>query len=351
MNKNKNIAFLILLLFTIVSFAQSVTIKGNIKDAKTDEPLIGVNIVEKDGAGTVTDFEGNYELTLEGKDAYEITYSYLGYKDIVKIFSNNQSNYTTDINLEEEAILLGDEVVITGSLFEKKASEEVISIEVVKPDLIANVNPTRIDEALRRVSGMNVADGQANIRAGSGWAYGVGSRVAFILDGQPVLSPDRGDIKWNQLPLESVGQIEVLKGASSVLYGSSAMNGTIHLQTLKPTKTPITKFTAFQSFIAPPKRKETKWWDFPIPSFGASFVRAHKPKDNFEYLVGGSFFLQNTPYEGGEEYLARMYYKTKWTSKKNDRISYGVNGSLMYNREYEYFFWENRKKMVHLKLN
>jgi hypothetical protein len=54
--------------------------------------------------------------------------------------------------------------VITGSLFERKASEEVISIEVVKPQLMLGVNAVRIDEVARRVSGLNVADGQANIR-------------------------------------------------------------------------------------------------------------------------------------------------------------------------------------------
>lgn len=106
----------------------------------------------------------------------------------------------------------------------------------MKPQAILNMNAIRIDEVARKVSGLIIADGQANIRAGSGWAYGVGSQVMFIVDGQPILSPDRGDIKWSILPTEAIGQLEVLKGASSVLYGSSAMNGTIHLQTVKPTK-------------------------------------------------------------------------------------------------------------------
>ncbi|MDB5227453.1 MAG: TonB-dependent receptor, partial [Bacteroidota bacterium] len=182
----------------------------------------------------------------------------------------------------------------------------------------------------------------ANIRGGSGWAYGVGSRVAVILDGQTILSPDRGDAKWSLLPIETTGQIEILKGASSVLYGSSAMNGTIHLESIVPTKKPLTRFSVFTSFLAPPRRKVTKWWDFPLPSLGASFMRAHKVTNNFEYVVGGSFFLQNLPYEGGQEYLGRLTYRTKWISKKNERISWGVAGSLMYNRESEFFYWQNK---------
>lgn len=46
----------------------------------------------------------------------------------------------------------------------------------MKPKQLATSNILRIDDIARRVSGLNVADGQANIRAGSGWSYGVGSR-------------------------------------------------------------------------------------------------------------------------------------------------------------------------------
>lgn len=332
------IFFLLVLNFPII--AQNV-INGKVLDFKTKEPIIGANI-DCGNQSSITDIDGSFELSVED-GTYDIKISYLGYTNYSKSITvaNNQT-ISVDAELSEEAKnVLGQDIVITGSLFERKASEEVISIEVIKPQLMLGVNATRIDEVARRVSGLNVADGQANIRSGSGWAYGVGSRVMFIVDGQPMLSPDRGDVKWTQLPVEAMGQMEVLKGATSVLYGSSAMNGTIHLQTVKPTKTPLTRFTAFQTFIMPPKDKVKQWWDFPLLSFGATFLRAHKPSDNFEYFVSGNVYLNNTHFEGGQEYMARMNYKTRWTSKKNSKISYGVAGSLLFNREYEYFFWQN----------
>lgn len=337
--KNSLILFLLILFFNLSS-AQNI-ISGKITDAKTKEPIIGAN-VDCGTFNTITDIDGKYELNVEDGN-YTLIISYLGYNTFKSEISvSNSQTLNVDANLMEEAKnVLSQDVVITGSLFERKASEEVISIEVVKPQLMLGVNAVRIDEVARRVSGLNVADGQANIRAGSGWAYGVGSRVMFIVDGQPMLSPDRGDVKWTQLPIEAMGQMEVLKGASSVLYGSSAMNGTIHLQTVKPTKTPLTRFTAFQTFILPPKDKIKQWWDFPVLSFGATFLRAHKPKDNFEYFVSGNIYLNNTHFEGGQEYMARINYKTRWTAKRNNKISYGVAGSLLFNREYEYFFWQN----------
>ena len=342
--KIKQLSFLLILLICSSStILASGTLKGNISDTSAHESLIGVNI-ETNGKGTTSDLEGNYSLQLDA-GTYTITYSYLGYSEIKKTITIvDNETIELNINLEvEPKNLLGNDVVITGSFFEKRASEEVISIELIKPKQLANSNILRIDEMARRVSGLNVADGQANIRAGSGWSYGVGSRVMVVLDGLTMLSPDRGDVKWSTLPTENVGQIEVLKGASSVLYGSSAMNGTIHLQSFKPTKKPVTKFTLFQSFLTPPKRKETKWWEFPVPSFGASFMRAHKPTDNFEYVVGGSFYINNLPYQNGLEYLTRVTYRTKWTSKKKPTISWGIAGMMMYNREYEFFYWQNDK--------
>lgn len=343
MQFKKNIIFTcIFMLLTTLSLIAQNTITGKVIDTKTNEAIIGAN-VDCGKYGTITDIDGNYELNNVEDGQYSITITYLGYSTFVKeITVSGGQNITINANLTEEAKnLLGKDLVITGSMFERKASEEVISIEVVKPQLMLGVNAVRLDEVARRVSGLNVADGQANIRAGSGWAYGVGSRVMFIVDGQPMLSPDRGDVKWTQLPIEAMGQIEVLKGATSVLYGSSAMNGTIHLQTIKPTKKPLTRFTAFQTFILPPKDRVKKWWDFPVLSFGATFLRAHKPKDNFEYFVSGNVYLNNTHFEGGQEYMARMNFRTRWISKRNPKISYGVAGSFLFNKEYEFFFWQN----------
>ena len=335
-----------LILFGNKSFliAQNAVIKGKVTDSKTNETLIAVNIISSNkDFSTVSDLNGAYELSLpEGN--YNLTFSYVGYKEVVKtVVINNNDVQQLNIVMEEEARnVLGDELVVTGSLFQKKASEEVISIEVIQPKLIQNTNVTRIDEVIRRVSGVNVVDGQANIRAGSGWAYGVGSRVGVILDGQTILSPDRGDSKWSLLPIETVGQIEILKGASSVLYGSSAMNGTIHLQSVIPTKKPITRVNAFITFIAPPRRKETKWWTYPLPSTGVSFMRAQKVTNNFEYVVGANIFLQNTHYQGGQDYMARVTFRTKWISKKNEKLSWGLAGSFMYNHETEFFYWQNK---------
>jgi len=343
MNFKKLIVFNIsFLLSTLYTLAADGTIKGKITDTNTKEALIGVNVTTDNNLSTISDVNGEYELKAP-EGTYTLTFSYVGYTtNSQKVKVKADETTSLDLKLEDEAKnVLGNDLVITGSLYQKHASEEVISVDAIKPKQLATSNILRIDEVARRVSGLNIADGQANIRAGSGWSYGVGSRVMMVLDGLPLLSPDRGDVKWSLLPTESVGQIEVLKGASSVLYGSSAMNGTISLQTQKPTSTPVTRITSFMSFITKPKREITKYWDFPKPSVGFSFMRAHKPTNNFEYNVGGSFYLNNQVYDNGLEYLARVNYRLKWTSKKNPKLSWGFAGNFMYNREYEFFYWQD----------
>ena len=85
----------------------------------------------------------------------------------------------------------------------------------------ANKNTTDLEILMNQSPGVQVVDGQANIRGGSGWSYNTGSRVLVMVDDMPLLSGDRGTVEWDMIPMENVSQIEVIKGASSVLFGST----------------------------------------------------------------------------------------------------------------------------------
>ena len=84
-------------------------------------------------------------------------------------------------------------------------------------------------------------DGQANIRGGSGWSYGAGTRVLVMVDDMPLISGDAGQVQWNLIATENVNQVEIIKGASSALYGSSALNGIINIRTDYTKKSEIDK--------------------------------------------------------------------------------------------------------------
>lgn len=331
--------YLLVAIFALfVSNVGAVIITGSVTDANTKEPLIGANVLIGEGQGVVTDFDGNYTLEIS-EGTYSITFSYLGYHSVErKISVGLDETRTLNVSLHE-SVGSTEEIVVSGSIFEKRASEEVISIEVIKPDFINTINPVKFDDVARRVTGLNVMDGQANIRSGSGWSYGVGSRVMVIVDGQPFLSPDKFDVKWDFIPIESIAQVEVLKGASSVLYGSSAMNGTINIQTIKPTSTPQNKLVAYTTVIGQPKRRETKSWRTPRMTNGAYFSRAHKVSDKFEYVVGASMYNSLKHYKDDEDRLARVNFSLRWN--KDENLLWGVKGNFINSFETHVFWWEN----------
>ena len=131
----------------------------------------------------------------------------------------------------KESTKLLEEVVVSAGRFEQKLSDVTVSMDVVKAGDIARQAPTDISSTLRTLPGVDIVDKQPSMRGGSGWTYGVGARSQILIDGMSTLNPKTGEINWNTIPLENVEQVEVIKGASSVLYGSSALNGIINIRT------------------------------------------------------------------------------------------------------------------------
>lgn len=224
-------------------FAQNATIQGIVKDINTNEPLIGANVLAGE-TGTVTDENGAYALYLSpGK--YKLEVSYVSYtKMIATIEVKANDNLTKNFSLEVEEILLQTTTVTSGR-YDKPLGEVTVSLEVLKPNLLESNNTVNISSILEKVPGVSVIDGQANIRGGSGYSYGAGSRVLLLLDDIPILTADAGFPNWQDIPVENISQIEVVKGAASALYGSSALNGVINVRTAYAKAEPETKVATF----------------------------------------------------------------------------------------------------------
>ena len=286
----------ILLLFTfcVITVNHAQTITGTISDKVTAEKLIGVNIISNNGKGTATDINGKYSLKLDAGN-HQITYKYLGYESVIKDISlKNGEEKNLDVKLLTATEHLGT-VVVSAGKFEQKLEEITVSMEVIKPSLIENKNTTNIQTALDQVPGVNITDGQANIRGGSGWSYGAGSRVLVMVDDMPLISGDAGQVQWKLIATENINQVEIIKGASSVLYGSSALNGVINIRTAFPTQKDIDKSTAsvpgkkFPGYskvnmhfglIDKPEREELNWNGEKRRAFkGVEFLHAMKLKN------------------------------------------------------------------------
>ena len=77
----------------------------------------------------------------------------------------------------------------------------------------------------------NMNSTQMNIRGSSGYSRGVGSRVLFLIDGIPILTGDTREVSYDVIPTYLIERVEIVKGAGSALYGSSALGGVVNMMT------------------------------------------------------------------------------------------------------------------------
>lgn len=313
------------------------TVSGKVIDVESSEPLIAVNISTDSGFGTATDGEGNYSLSLD-TGQHSIFFSYMGYEaQQHDIAIQEGEELVLFVELKAGSKML-EEVVISAGKYEQKLSEVTVSMEVIKPYQLQNQNIESLDMILEKTPGISILDGQPSIRGGSGFSYGAGSRVLMLVDDLPMISADAGDVKWNYLPVENLNQVEVIKGASSVLYGSSALNGVVNLRTRFPGNEPATEIILFGGAVMNPARKELIWWDRQPLTAGGSFSHLRKI-GNLDLSLGGNYHKDEGYREGEYESRIRGNLGLRYRSKKIKGLAVGLNASAMYLDKSDFLLW------------
>ena len=202
---------------------------------------------------------------------------------------------TLNFSLDSEARLL-DMAVVSAGRFEQSVAEVTVSIEILQPALVENKATTSLESALEQVPGVSMVDGEPQIRSGSGFSYGAGSRVMVMVDDLPVLSGDAGRPNWGFLPLENLEQIEVIKGASSVLYGSAALSGVINIRTRFPDARPLTRLSVQQGVYSNPTSTSSVYWDIPLQQTNIRFLHSRQ-LGGWDIVIGGNL-LGDDGYKG-----------------------------------------------------
>ncbi|HCE85662.1 MAG TPA: hypothetical protein DEO99_05865 [Bacteroidetes bacterium] len=332
----------LLLLFTVgICGAQNGILNGTVSD-EDGEPIIHAQVIANQSLGltTVTDFDGFYSLELPS-GVYSVVFEYLGMStDSVEVTITANETLTQDFMLREESTLINT-IVVSASKYEKKLSEETVSIEVVGSELLENNNIVDAEESLRKVPGVSIVDGQANIRGGSGWAYGAGSRVLVLYDDIPLLSADAGDAKWSLVPMENLETVEVIKGAASSIYGSGALNGVVNFRTGYPSLTPETKLNVWMTAMHAPRNKEEAWWygNNALPfSNGMNFM--HKRKHGrSDFVWHGQYQQERDDLQDGSFGNIRVGQKYRFRPRKIEGMSVGVNFNGYRSWGSNFFLW------------
>ncbi|MFT5645420.1 MAG: outer membrane receptor protein involved in Fe transport [Aureispira sp.] len=356
----KNIAgllFIILWAFQTTMNGQSL-LSGVVTDEESQESLISVTVhIKGTTEGTATDLDGKYKLNLE-KGTYTILFSYIGFESIEKeIVSDGKTAIVLDVVLSV-GDLIGETIIVTEGKYEKKLEESTVSIDVISQQQLESNNITSLDEIVKKTSGVQISDGQISIRGGAGYAYGIGSRVLFLVDGQPLLSAELSDVKWNYMPVENAAQVEIIKGSASVLYGSGALNGVINLRTAYPTgNKSYTAFSMYAGVYDQPKIDSMRWFDpkkegAAMPMFaGLYFAHRERLHKNVDLVIGGNIHIGNGYYKGADERRFRFNFNTRFRAPKSEgRISYGLNGNIMYHEDGRFFMAKDMASNAYLNL-
>lgn len=296
MPKNQFYALLAVMLAFVSEGLAQATVTGLVKD-NNDEIVIGAYITN--GSETVaTDFEGNYSITLPA-GIHTLKCSFIGMATIEKQFDLKDGDAVQwSIQLSPEAKAL-DMAVVSAGRFEQSVAEVTVSMEILQPALVENKATTSLESAIEQTPGVSLVDGEPQIRSGSGFSYGAGSRVMVLVDDMPVLSGDAGRPTWGFLPLENLEQIEVIKGASSVLYGSAALSGVINVRTRYPDARPLTRITLQHGAYANPRSADsTQYWDNTLQQSNIRFLHSRQ-LGGWDIVIGGNL-LGNDGFKGPE---------------------------------------------------
>lgn len=357
----RNILFLIVIAVSFATNAQEGTLTGLVTD-NNDEPLLGASVIYRADftRGDNTDDNGIYLLKLPvGKCRIICRYTSM-VTDTFFVNITEGGTVTRNIKLQRIYQEIDGVTVMVGK-FDKPLEDQTVSMEILKPEMIENKNTRSIETALDQTPGLNILDGEPQIRGGSGFTFGVGSKVAVIVDDMPMLSGDAGRPEWGFIPVENIHQIEVVKGAASVLSGSSALSGSIHIRTAYPSNKPKTKVNIYSGFYSKPNVEGATWWDDAPLITGANFLHSRKVK-NWDIVVGGNLnydhgyigppvedsSIQASQYADSitnftnsqmQSKRARVNFNIRHRSKKYRGMSYGLNGNAMISQSNLAFAW------------
>jgi len=339
----KHFVVLLSIFLSQISFSQTATVRGVVKDGATGELLESATVLQPPANGTTTNAKGNYELKVVPGDV-TLVVSYIGMNpDTLRFKVKDGETKTLDISMGGAPVVL-QQVVIGESKIAVKLQKVTQSVDVIKPRLLEANNITNMQQAVMKLPGVTVLDGQMSVRGGSGYAYGTGSRVMLVIDEMPLMTADRGEIKWAFIPTENTEQMELIKGASTVQYGSSALNGVLNVTTSYARDTPNTKLSFFYEGVDRPKVDSFGWWKrdgkfFENPNtLGMSFLHKQKFGD-VDFVFGGMAQGQQSHLSNEYDYFTRFNNKIRWQPEKLKRLTLELSTNILYRKSGFQFYW------------
>jgi outer membrane receptor for ferrienterochelin and colicins len=227
---HRAIAILLIVVAPIPAAAQGV-VRGAVRD-KDGAPIRGASIaIPGTTLSTRSDLQGLYRIDVVPAGRVRVHAAAIGYGPVDTAVALTGGDSTTlDFTLWPAPLALPPVDVVSDRVphFGDRPATSVA--QVTERDLDRRAINT-VEEAIDHVAGLQMVNGQTNIRGSTGYVQGLNSRVLMTVDGIPMNQGDRGGINWDLLAVDEIESVEILKGAGSSLYGSAAFGGVINVTT------------------------------------------------------------------------------------------------------------------------
>ena len=227
-------------LFFLIGLSAQNTYQARVVEAETGEPLAGVSVFfPKLKIGGTTDGSGRVRIEAIPDGEHWITLSYLGFETLVLNLSfpleGDVQNQTLRLETAHEEM---DEVVIQSTRSTRTIEDIPTRVEFIAGEELAekgNMKPGDIRMLLNESTGIQTQQTSATSYNSSIRIQGLDGKYTQLLrDGMPLYSGFSGGLSLMQIAPLDLRQVEVIKGASSTLYGGGAIAGLVNLITKTP---------------------------------------------------------------------------------------------------------------------
>jgi iron complex outermembrane receptor protein len=274
----------LLLLFCFTVHSQT-TITGSVVD-NNGLPVLGANIIATGTAqGTVSDFDGNFTLTVTQSPPFSIEISSIGFES--RTFQVTTNNQVINAVLVEGTSL--DEIVVSASRTPERIFESPVTVERFGLKEIRNTAAASFYGGLENLKGVDINVNSLTFQSINtrGFATFANTRFVQLVDGMDNSAPALNFVLGNLLGMTEldVHSVELLPGASSALYGANAFNGILFMTSKNPFDFEGISAYYKQGITSQEAAGDNSFFDFGV-RVAKKFSDKFAAKANFSYLKG-----------------------------------------------------------------
>ncbi len=213
-------------------------ISGHVIEHDTEENIAFASIlIIETGEGTMSNEQGQFVFNDLAPGKYTLRASAIGYQDAIKEVTVNK-DYTAVMHfkLKQESIAI-DEVVVSANRNEINRWEAPVVVSVASEKLFETINAPDLAKSLNYVTGLRVENNCQNCGFPQVRINGLeGPYSQILINSRPVVSALSGVYGLEQIPVNMIERVEVVRGGGSALFGANAVGGTVNIITKDPVE-------------------------------------------------------------------------------------------------------------------